>query len=77
MRREIRQLNDKDRVAFFDAMEKLYRLPTSEGRRIYGDDYKVCARAPFPPGEHSRGRRVLHFFFLNVLLLQAENLLRK
>ncbi len=42
VRREIRQLTDKDRVAFFDAMEKLYRLPTHEGAKLYGDAYKVC-----------------------------------
>ncbi|CAM9656056.1 unnamed protein product [Scytosiphon promiscuus] len=40
VRREIRQLTYKDREAFFDAMEKLYRLPTSEGNKLYGDDYK-------------------------------------
>lgn len=41
MRREIRQLTDKDREAFFDAMETLYRLPTAEGNAIYGKEYKV------------------------------------
>eukprot|EP00903_Cladosiphon_okamuranus_P013777 g12823.t1 len=40
VRREIRQLTEKDRVAFFDAMEKLYRLPTSEGNSVYGNEYK-------------------------------------
>jgi len=43
VRREIRQLTDKDREAFFDAMEKLYRLPTAEGEKLYGEDYKVRA----------------------------------
>lgn len=42
MRREIRQLTDTDREAFFDAMETLYRLPTSEGNALFGDGYKVC-----------------------------------
>lgn len=41
VRREIRQLTDSDREAFFDAMETLYRLPTAEGHAMYGDDYKV------------------------------------
>ncbi|CAB1119543.1 unnamed protein product [Ectocarpus sp. CCAP 1310/34] len=40
VRREIRQLKDEDREAFFDAMETLYRLPTSEGNAVYGDEYK-------------------------------------
>ncbi|CAN0067281.1 unnamed protein product, partial [Ectocarpus fasciculatus] len=40
VRREIRQLSDEDREAFFDAMETLYRLPTAEGRALYGDEYK-------------------------------------
>ncbi|CAM9236405.1 unnamed protein product [Ectocarpus sp. 4 AP-2014] len=40
VRREIRQLTDKDREAFFDAMETLYRLPTTEGVALYGEDYK-------------------------------------
>ncbi|CAM9580371.1 unnamed protein product [Ectocarpus fasciculatus] len=40
VRREIRQLTDKDREAFFDAMETLYRLPTPEGVARYGKDYK-------------------------------------
>lgn len=41
VRREIRSLTEKDRVAFFDAMEKLYRLPAAEGNQLYGDNYKV------------------------------------
>lgn len=41
VRREIRQLTDKDRETFFDTMETLYRLPTAEGNNRYGDDYKV------------------------------------
>ncbi|CAM9656756.1 unnamed protein product, partial [Laminaria digitata] len=40
VRREIRQLTDSDREDFFDAMETLYRLPTAEGNKKYGDDYK-------------------------------------
>ncbi|CAN0087203.1 unnamed protein product, partial [Scytosiphon promiscuus] len=40
VRREIRALTDEHREAFFDAMEKLYRLPISEGNKLYGDDYK-------------------------------------
>lgn len=41
VRREIRQLTERDRETFFDAMETLYRLPTAEGNEIYGDEYKV------------------------------------
>ena len=41
VRREIRQLSDADREAFFTAMETLYRLPTAEGTEEYGDEYKV------------------------------------
>ena len=41
VRREIRQLTDADREAFFTAMETLYRLPTAEGTEEYGDEYKV------------------------------------
>ncbi|CAM9513044.1 unnamed protein product [Ectocarpus sp. 12 AP-2014] len=40
VRREIRQLKDEDREAFFDALETLYRLPTPEGNAVYGDEYK-------------------------------------
>lgn len=40
VRREIRQLHEADREAFFDAMETLYRLPTKEGNKVYGDIYK-------------------------------------
>eukprot|EP00752_Nemacystus_decipiens_P017229 g15434.t1 len=40
VRREIRQLTDSDREAFFDAMETLYRLPTPEGNALYGEEYK-------------------------------------
>eukprot|EP00904_Undaria_pinnatifida_P008207 jgi/Undpi1/4516/HiC_scaffold_18.g07870.m1 len=40
VRREIRQLTDADREAFFTAMETLYRLPTAEGTDEYGDEYK-------------------------------------
>ena len=41
VRREIRQLTEKDREAFFDAMEALYRLPSAEGQHLYGDEYQV------------------------------------
>ncbi|CAB1119544.1 TYR [Ectocarpus sp. CCAP 1310/34] len=40
VRREIRTLHNSDRVAFFDALETLYRLPTSEGVQQFGSDYK-------------------------------------
>ncbi|CAN0120597.1 unnamed protein product [Pylaiella littoralis] len=40
VRREIRQLTDRDREAFFDTMETIYRLPTAEGNARYGDEYK-------------------------------------
>lgn len=43
VRREIRSLTETHRVAFFDAMETLYRLPAAEGAELYGDDYKVRA----------------------------------
>lgn len=46
VRREIRALTEEDRVAFFDAMETLYRVPDSEGNHLYGDDYKVRTTAP-------------------------------
>ncbi|CAN0026061.1 unnamed protein product, partial [Hapterophycus canaliculatus] len=39
VRREIRSLTDADREAFFNAMEKLYRLPAAEGNKLYGDEY--------------------------------------
>eukprot|EP00904_Undaria_pinnatifida_P008379 jgi/Undpi1/4671/HiC_scaffold_18.g08025.m1 len=40
VRREIRQLLQKDREEFFDTMETLYRLPTAEGVLLYGEEYK-------------------------------------
>ncbi|CAM9369255.1 unnamed protein product [Laminaria digitata] len=40
VRREIRQLHEVDREAFFDTMETLYRLPTAEGVHLYGSEYK-------------------------------------
>ncbi|CAN0178363.1 unnamed protein product [Pylaiella littoralis] len=40
VRREVRQLTEQDREAFFDALETLYRLPAAEGNARYGDDYK-------------------------------------
>ncbi|CAN0478764.1 unnamed protein product, partial [Scytosiphon promiscuus] len=39
VRREIRQLHDSDREAFFDTMETLYRLSTAEGVHLYGSEY--------------------------------------
>lgn len=41
VRREFRQLTDKDREAFLNALEAIYRLPTHRGRTIYGEDYRV------------------------------------
>lgn len=41
VRREIRALHDEDRELFLDVLEILYRVPTSEGKKIYGEDYKV------------------------------------
>lgn len=41
MRREIRQLTEEDRKAFFHALETIYRLPTAVGNTIYGDEYRV------------------------------------
>ncbi|CAM9600123.1 unnamed protein product [Ascophyllum nodosum] len=40
VRREFRQLTDKDREAFLNALEAIYRLPTHRGRTIYGEDYR-------------------------------------
>lgn len=40
VRREIRQLHKEDRETFLDAMEILYRMPTSKGHELYGDDFK-------------------------------------
>jgi len=40
VRREIRSLTDKDRNDMLDALETIYRLPTEEGTKIFGDDYK-------------------------------------
>lgn len=55
----MRQLSDADREAFLDAMETLYRMPTSEGNRVYGDEYKV-----------SEARRV--YLWYRVLLTSAK-----
>jgi hypothetical protein len=39
VRREIRQLTDQDREAFFNAVSILQRVPTKVGQRIYGSKY--------------------------------------
>eukprot|EP00611_Tribonema_gayanum_P026172 TRINITY_DN614_c0_g1_i2.p1 TRINITY_DN614_c0_g1~~TRINITY_DN614_c0_g1_i2.p1 ORF type:complete len:636 (-),score=156.71 TRINITY_DN614_c0_g1_i2:706-2613(-) len=39
VRREIRQLIDQDREAFFNAVSVLQRVPTRVGQRLYGSDY--------------------------------------
>eukprot|EP00904_Undaria_pinnatifida_P008202 jgi/Undpi1/4511/HiC_scaffold_18.g07865.m1 len=40
VRREIRQLTDRDREAFLTAMEVIYRLDPNVGRSRYGDEFK-------------------------------------
>lgn len=41
VRRELRSLAEADRLAFFDALETIYRLPTAQGMHQYGSEYKV------------------------------------
>ncbi len=40
VRREIRSLIDQDRLAFFNAVSIMQRVPTSVGKKIYGDKYR-------------------------------------
>ncbi|CAM9726420.1 unnamed protein product, partial [Phaeothamnion confervicola] len=40
VRREIRALTEDDRNRFLDAMQTLYRLPTSVGTDLYGPEYR-------------------------------------
>jgi len=40
VRREIRTLTDEDRNEFLDALETIYRLPTEQGKKLYGEDFK-------------------------------------
>ncbi|CAN0194709.1 unnamed protein product, partial [Ectocarpus sp. 12 AP-2014] len=39
VRREIRDLTDRDRETFFNAVSVLQRVPSAVGREIYGDKY--------------------------------------
>ena len=39
-------MQEKDREAFLDVMEIMYRLPTKEGTEIYGREYKVIGQKP-------------------------------
>ncbi|CAM9196291.1 unnamed protein product [Pylaiella littoralis] len=39
VRREIRDLTDRDREIFFNAISVLQRVPSAVGREIYGDNY--------------------------------------
>ncbi|CAN0307687.1 unnamed protein product [Ectocarpus sp. 6 AP-2014] len=39
VRREIRELTDRDREAFFDAMQTWYTIPNSVGKTTYGPDF--------------------------------------
>eukprot|EP00904_Undaria_pinnatifida_P005044 jgi/Undpi1/166/HiC_scaffold_1.g00163.m1 len=39
IRREIRDLTDRDRETFFNAMSIMQRVPSAVGRQIYGDKY--------------------------------------
>ena len=39
VRREIRDLTDRDRETFFNAVAVLQRVPSAVGREIYGDKY--------------------------------------
>ena len=40
VRRELRQLADQDRVAFFQAISTMQRIPTQVGKKIYGPKYR-------------------------------------
>lgn len=39
VRREIRDLTDRDRETFFNAVSVLQRVPSAVGRQIYGEKY--------------------------------------
>ncbi|CAN0277983.1 unnamed protein product, partial [Hapterophycus canaliculatus] len=39
VRREIRELTDRDRETFFNAVSVLQRVPSAVGRKVYGDKY--------------------------------------
>ncbi|CAM9505077.1 unnamed protein product, partial [Laminaria digitata] len=39
VRREIRDLTDRDRETFFNAMAVMQRVPSAVGRQVYGDKY--------------------------------------
>lgn len=39
VRRELRDLTDADRTAFFSAMRELYTIPIEEGRAKYGEEF--------------------------------------
>lgn len=39
VRREIRDLTDRDRETFFNAVSVLQRVPSAVGRKVYGTNY--------------------------------------
>ena len=40
VRREIRALVEQDRIAFFQAMNVIFRVPTQAGKRLYGPNFR-------------------------------------
>lgn len=58
-RREIRDLTDKDREAFFDAMQTWYTVPTSVGKITYGPDFSDYMSITATHGTDVRTARVL------------------
>lgn len=60
VRREIRDLTDRDREIFFNAISVLQRVPSAVGREIYGDNYysrDYFNRLHFYGGEKKDQRR--------------------
>lgn len=59
VRREIRDLSDRDREIFFNAISVLQRVPSAVGRQVYGDNYysrDYFNRLHFYGGERERGK---------------------
>lgn len=57
VRREIRDLTDRDREIFFNAISVLQRVPSAVGREIYGENYyskDYMNRLHFYGGERER-----------------------
>lgn len=44
VRRELRQLTDKDRVDFFEALRIFYTISIKDGTRMYGEDFNNYVR---------------------------------